>query len=71
MKIACVTVLSAGYLKALERGNNVPRPKGFCLADKVKFFAVLLQNTNCPNLHIIDASISYKRPNFISIFGKV
>ena len=45
--IALVTVLVtvlAGYLKALERGNSVPRPKGFCEADKVNFFSVLLQN---------------------------
>ena len=34
----------AGYLKALERGNSVPRPNRFCEAKKVKFSAVLLQN---------------------------
>ena len=35
-----------GYLKALERGNSVPRPKGFCEADKVKLFAVFWQIQN-------------------------
>ena len=31
--------LQAGYLKALEHGNSVPRLKGFCEADKVNLFA--------------------------------
>ena len=43
-----------GYLKALERGNSVPRPKGFCEADKVNCFAVLSQNLKCHDLLIID-----------------
>ena len=45
---------SPGYLKALERGNSVPRPKGFC---EVNFFAVLLQNLKCGNLRVIHTLI--------------
>ena len=43
-----------GYLKALERGNSVPRPKGFCEPIKVNFSAVLSQNLNCCNLCAIN-----------------
>ena len=49
--------LVAGYLKALERGNSVPRPKGFCEADKLNFSAVLLQNQNCRDLRAVDTLI--------------
>ena len=35
-----------GYLKALEHGNSVPRPKEFCEADKEKNSAVLSQIKN-------------------------
>ena len=45
----------AGYLKALERGKSVPRPKEFCEAEKVNFYSVLSQNPNCWNLRINDA----------------
>ena len=51
----------AGYQKALERGNSVPRAKGFCEADKVKLSAVLLQNKKCCNLRVIDIMI-FNRP---------
>ena len=53
-----------GYLKALELGNNVPRQKGFCEADKVNFSAVLLQNPNCRNLRVIDTLIIYENIGF-------
>ena len=43
-----------GYLKALERGNIVPRQKGFCEADKVNVFNVLLQSPNFCDLHVTD-----------------
>ena len=51
--------LQAGYLKALERGNIVPRLKGFCEADKVIFFAVWLQNTYWCDLRDMDILIYY------------
>ena len=49
-----------GYLKALERGNSVMRPKRFCEANKEKITTVLLQNPKCRNLHIMHT---------LSIFG--
>ena len=58
--IALVTVLVtvlAGCLKALKRRNSVPRPKGFCEAGKVIFFAVLLQNLKYHDLCVIDTLI--------------
>ena len=63
--------LQAGYLKALERGNSVPRLKGFCEADKVNCFAVLLQNIKCCNLRIIHTSIFYENILFNFIFGEL
>ena len=36
------------------RGNSVPKPKEFCEAGKVIFFAVSLHNTKCCNLRVID-----------------
>ena len=62
---------SVGYQKALERGNSVPRPKEFCEADKVKCFAVLLHNTKCCDLRMIDHKIFYEKYLFINIFGKL
>ena len=61
----------AGYLKALERGNSVPRPKEFCEADKVKFFAVLSPNLKCCDSRVIGTLIFYENILFISIFGKL
>ena len=52
------------YQKALERENSVPRPKGFCEADKVNFSAVLLQNSNFCDLHVIDNLIVYENIGF-------
>ena len=45
----------SGYLKALERGNNVLRPKRFCEADRVNLNAILSQNLKCFNLRNIYA----------------
>ena len=42
-----------GYQKALELGNSVPRPKGFCEVDKVKLFAVLLQTQECRVINLL------------------
>ena len=63
--------LVAGYLKALERGNSVPRPKGFFEADKVKSFAVLSQNLKWSDSCVIDTLLFYENILFISIFHKV
>ena len=52
------TTLSPGYLKALERGNSVPRPKGYCEAKKVYFSAVLLHNPLFWDLRVVDSLIS-------------
>ena len=52
-KVECLT----GFQKALERGNSVPRPKGFCAAANVRFFSVLSHNKKCRNLHVIDTKI--------------
>ena len=49
-----------GYQKALERGNSVPRPKGFCEADKVKLSAVMSQNPKCRDLRLIDILIFFQ-----------
>ena len=46
--------LLPGYQKALERGNSAQRPKGFCEANKVNFFAVLVQYHKCRTLCVID-----------------
>ena len=51
----------AGYQKALEHGNSVPRPRGFCAANKLKLSTVLSQNPKCCNLRLIDILI-FNRP---------
>ena len=45
-----------GYLKALEHGNSVTRPKGFCEADKVNFLPVCF---------VAKSKISQFTPNLI------
>ena len=50
----------AGNLKALERGNSVLRPKGFCEANKVKLFAFLSHDPKCCYLPLIDTLIPYE-----------
>ena len=61
----------SGYQKALELWNSFPRPKEFCEVDKVKLFAVLLQNTKCCYLRMIDTKIIYEKLDYISIFVKL
>ena len=61
----------AGYLNALERGNSVPRPKEFYELNKVKYFAVLLQNLNCRDAWVIDTLLFYENMLFICIFDKL
>ena len=61
----------SGYLKALEHRNSVPRPKGFCEANKVKSFAVLWQNLKCCYSHIIDTILFYESILFICIVDKL
>ena len=61
----------AGYQKALEHGNSVPRPKGFCEAYKVKLSAVMSQNPKCWDLRLIDILIFYKNIGFNWSFWQV
>ena len=78
MRIFCVIsfikyekVQPAGYQKAMERGNSIPRPKGFCEADKVKFSAVLSQNIKCRDLCIINILMFYENIVFYWSFWQV
>ena len=66
-----VLVYHSGYQKALERGNSVPRLKGFCEGNKVKLSAVLLQNPKCRDLQIIDVLIFYENIGFYWSFWQV
>ena len=45
-KLGNLYLFPAGYLKALERGNSVPKLKGFCEANKVNVFNVLSKILN-------------------------
>ena len=70
--IACfLSSPQSGYQEALERGNSVPRPKGFCEANKVKLSAVLLQNPKYCNLHVVDILITYESKGFYWSFWQV
>ena len=64
-------VLVAGYQKALERGNSVARPKGFCEANKVELSAVLPQHPKCCDLRLIDILIFDKNISFYWYFWQV
>ena len=61
-------VITAGYQKALERGNSVRRPKGFCEAYKLKLSPVLSQNPKCRDLRVIDILIFYLKYRFLLVF---
>ena len=60
-----------GYLKALECGNSVPRPKEFCEAKKVNVFAVLLQYIKCRDFLIIEHLLFYENIICIGILSKL
>ena len=60
-----------GYLKALERGNSVLRPKGFCEADKVKSLVFLSQNLECHNSCVIGNLLFYEKLLYFSTFWQI
>ena len=68
----CATVQSkARYQKALERGNSILRPNGFCEADKVIFVLFCCKIQKVAIYAQILLKYFMKINVFISIFGKL